>query len=212
MTLRAKDEYLGDGTEPRLQIGLRYTAAGSDWRNDMFMIPASFATEEGYYASSYSKPLGFYLVACIYLAEGQGKLELASTDPHVQPVLDYNYLAELSDCRRLRESVRIIIDLLEHEALDSLVAERIGPTDAELDTDDALDEWMRREVNTSHHVSSTCKMGPASDATAVVDQHGRVHGLENLRVADAAVMPDCVRANTNVTSMAIGERIADLMR
>ena len=47
---------------------------------------------------------------------------------------------------------------------------------------------------------------------AVVDQHGRVHGLENLRVADAAIMPDCVRANTNITSMAIGERIADLMR
>ena len=212
VTLRARDEYLGDGTEPRLQIGLRYTAAGSDWRNDMFIIPASFATEEGYYASSHSKPLGFYLVGCLYLAEGQGELELASTDPHVQPVLDYNYLAEPSDCRRLRESIRIIIDLLNHDALDSLVAERIGPTDAELDTDAALDEWMRREVGTSHHVSSTCKMGPASDATAVVDQYGRVHGLENLRVADAAIMPDCVRANTNITSMAIGERIADLMR
>ena len=117
VTLRAKDEYLGDGTEPRLQIGLRYTAAGSDLRNDMFIIPASFATTEGYYVSSHSKPLGFYLVGCIYLAEGQGELKLASTDPHVQPVLDYNYLAEPSDCRRLRESIRIIIDLLKHDAL-----------------------------------------------------------------------------------------------
>ena len=146
------------------------------------------------------------------MAEGQGELKLASTDPHVQPVLDYNYLAESSDRGRLRESIRIIIDLLKHDALNGLVAERIGPTDAELDTDDALDEWMRREVGTSHHVSSTCKMGPTSDSMAVVDQHGRVHGLENLRVADAAIMPDCVRANTNITSMAIGERIADLMR
>ena len=118
VTLRAKDEYLGDGTEPRLQIGLRYTAAGSDWRNDMFIIPASFATTEGYYVSSHSKPLGFYLVGCIYLAEGQGELKLASTDPHVQPVLDYNYLADPSDCRRLRESIRIIIDLLNHDALN----------------------------------------------------------------------------------------------
>ena len=84
--------------------------------------------------------MGFYLVGCIYLAEGKGELKLASTDPHVQPVLDYNYLAEPSDCRRLRESIRIIIDLLNHDALNGLVVERIGPTDAELDTDDTLDE------------------------------------------------------------------------
>jgi choline dehydrogenase len=211
-TLRAKEEYLGDGTEPRLQIGLRYTATGSDLRNDMFIIPASFATEEGYYATSHSKPLGFYLVGCIYLAVGQGQLKLASTDPHAQPLLDYNYLAESCDRQRLRESIRIIIDLLEHDALKAIVAERLTPTDAELETDDALDEWMRREVGTSHHVSSTCKMGPGTDPMAVVDQYGRVHGLENLRVADAAIMPDCVRANTNITSMVIGERVADLMR
>ena len=45
-----------------------------------------------------------------------------------------------------------------------------------------------------------------------MDQHGRVHGIEGLRIADASIMPDCVRANTNVTSMVIGERIADFMR
>ena len=56
------------------------------------------------------------------------------------------------------------------------------------------------------------KMGPASDPLAVVDQFGRVHGLEGLRVADASIMPDCIRANTNATAMAIGERIADLVK
>jgi len=79
-----------------------------------------------------------------------------------------------------------------------------------LATDAALDEWIRTNVTTSHHVSSTCKMG--TDPLAVVDGYGKVHGLENLRVADAAIMPDCVRANTNITSMVIGERIADFMR
>ena len=54
-------------------------------------------------------------------------------------------------------------------------------------------------------------MGPASDPTAVVDQYGRVHGLEAIRVADASIMPDCVRANTNATTMMIGEWIADLI-
>ena len=55
-------------------------------------------------------------------------------------------------------------------------------------------------------------MGLSSDSMAVVDHHGRVHGVDGLRGADASIMPDCVRANTNVTCMVIGERIADFMR
>ena len=55
-------------------------------------------------------------------------------------------------------------------------------------------------------------MGPVADTEAVVDNEGRVHGLQSLRVADASIMPDCIRANTNVTTMVIGERIADVIR
>jgi choline dehydrogenase len=55
-------------------------------------------------------------------------------------------------------------------------------------------------------------MGPPSDPLAVVSQDGQVHGLDGLRIADASIMPDCVRANTNATTMMIGERIADLIR
>ena len=127
-------------------------------------------------------------------------------------MLDYNYLEEEFDRRRLREAVHICLELAEREAFKSMIEERIAPTEADLESDDALDEWMRKEVNTSHHVSGTCKMGPASDPMAVVDQHGRVHGIEGLRVADASIMPDCIRANTNVTTMVIGERIVDFIR
>ena len=80
-----------------------------------------------------------------------------------------------------------------------VVKERYSPTDADLESDDALDAWMLREVTTGQHLTTTCRMGPASDPMNVVDQHGRVHGIEGLRVADASVMPDTVRANTNVT-------------
>ena len=55
-------------------------------------------------------------------------------------------------------------------------------------------------------------MGPVSDGMAVVDQYGRVHGLDGLRVVDASIMPDCIRANTNATTLAIAERISDFMR
>ena len=78
-------------------------------------------------------------------------------------------------------------------------------------SDDALDRWLMKVVQTSHHISRTCKMGPVSDPMAVVDPLGRVHGIEGLRVDDASIMPDCVRANINATNMAIGERIADFM-
>ena len=55
-------------------------------------------------------------------------------------------------------------------------------------------------------------MGPATDPLAVVDQFGKVHGMSGLRVADASIMPDNIRANTNVTTMVIGERIAELIK
>ena len=85
----------------------------------------------------------------------------------------------------------------------------ISPTEDDLVSDEALDDWMLREVCIGQHLSGTCKMGPESDATAVVDQYCRVHGIENLRVADASVMPDVIRANTNCTTIMIGERVAE---
>jgi choline dehydrogenase len=199
-----------DPLAPRIQVGLRYTASGSTWRNDMFLLSSSLATVAG--VTVEAPPIGFYLAPCIYLAAGAGHLSLASTDPHVQPALDYNYLADPFDLMRLREGMHITLDMLEHPAFQEIVAERVYPSDADIVSDAALDAWILRNATTSHHSSSTCKMGPASDPMAVVDQYGKVHGLEGLRVADASIMPDCIRANTNVTTMVIGERVADFIR
>ena len=99
----------------------------------------------------------------------------------------------------------------EDPAFKDIIESRIEPLDSDLESDDTLDDWLMREATTGQHISGTCKMGPASDAMAVVDQHGNVHGIEGLRVADASVMPDCIRANTNVTSMMIGERMASFL-
>ena len=59
--------------------------------------------------------------------------------------------------------------------------------------DEALDVYMMREATTGQHISCTCKMGPASDPMAVVDQYGKIHGMENIRVVDASIMPNCIR-------------------
>lgn len=92
------------------------------------------------------------------------------------------------------------------------ICKRLDPTDHDLASDDALDAWMMREVVTFSHISGTCRMGPSTDPMAVVDQRGWVRGLENLRVADASIMPDLVTAPINPAVLMIGERVADLIR
>ena len=88
----------------------------------------------------------------------------------------------------------------------------MSPTDADLESNDALDAWLQQNAGIAGHQSVTCKMGPASDPTAVVDQYCHVHGLDGLRVVDASVMPDIVRANTNATVIMMAERVADFIR
>jgi len=151
-------------------------------------------------------------ISCsLQLALGAGELRLTSPDPHVQPFLDYRYLTDPFDRERMRKGVRLGVQLAASPAFKALVIERVLPTDADLASDGALDDWLMRNLGTSHHVSGTCKMGPASDPRAVVNQYGRVHGLENLWIADASIMPDCIRANTNATTIMVGERVAEFI-
>ena len=130
----------------------------------------------------------------------------------MQPLLEYHFLENERDAERLRDGVRLIVRLTESEAYRSIMKERLDPTDEDLASDEALNAWLHKMVRTSQHLVGTCKMGPASDPMAVVDQYGRVHGLEGLNVADASVMPDTPRANTNVSTIMIAERISDFIK
>ena len=200
-----------DGLAPRSQLMLRYTATGSELRNDMKIGMANFATERINRGGDRMEPIGVRMSVVLDLAVGSGELKLTSKDVGVQPSLNYNYFAEEFDRQRSREGLRLAIKLAEHPDFEDILAERIEPLDSEMESDDALDQWLMREAQTGQHISGTCKMGLASDPMAVVDQHGGVHGLQGLRVVDASIMPDCIRANTNVTTMMIGERISDMI-
>jgi choline dehydrogenase len=204
--------YPMDPDLPRYQVCLRYTAAGSHLRNDMQILMVSFATNRVDRGGDGRTPVGITLQPVLNLAAGQGEIRLDPSNPSGPPLIDFNMLAEESDRRRLRDSLRLCLRLAGHPAFRDILGPRLAPTDADFASDDTLDAWMRREITHTHHLSGTCKMGPASDPRAVVDQTGRVHGIEGLRVVDASIMPDCIRANTNATTMMIGERIADLMR
>jgi choline dehydrogenase len=197
---------------PRYQVALRYTSPGSSLRNDLQILMVSYATGRVDRGGDGRTPIGIVIQPVLNLAVAQGEIRLRSDDPFIQPSIDLNLLAEELDRKRLRDALRLCVELGKHPAFANIVGERIAPTDALLDSEAALDAWLLREVTHTHHLSGTCKMGPASDPLAVVDQRGRVHGLSGLRVADCSIMPDCVRANTNATAMMIGERMADLIK
>ncbi len=208
--LRVKEGVPLDPNAPRLQTALHYTARGSSTRGDMQVLPSSFFTPLGADPTQTEGVVGFTCI--LNLALSAGELRLTSTDPYVQPYLDYRYLEDPWDRQRLREAVRLCIRLLEHKAFRDIVAARITPTDHDLASDEALDTWILTNLGTTLHMSGTCKMGSASDPMAVVDQHCRVHGLEGLRVVDTSVMPNVVRRPTNATAIMIGERVADFLR
>ena len=212
VTFKTKEGFHLDGFAPRVQMGLRWTSEGSEYRNDLMILMQSYATERVDRGGERMEPLGVRMLGVLDLAMSAGELKLTSTDPSVQPSLDYRYLHDPFDRQRMREMVRTCVSLGQGDTFNDFVEYRIEPTDEELASDDALDAFCARDVTTGQHISGTCKMGPSSDDMAVVDQHGRVHGLENLRIADASIMPNCIRANTNVTTMMIGERIADFIR
>ena len=206
--VRVKKDFPLDPQAPRTQLALRYTATGSNDRNDMQILQSSFSSPTG------GDPLegeGIRFTCILELAVGAGELKLASTDPHVQPVLNYHYLEDPWDRGRLREGVRMCLKFLEHDAYKDIVEECITPGPEDLVSDDTLDQWLLRNVTTTQHISGTCKMGPDSDPMAVLDQYCRVRGLQGLRVVDVSALPDCIRANTNATTMMIAERVADWM-
>ena len=193
---------------PRNQVGLRFTADGSGdrtrYRNDIQVQPTTS------YPDGVESP--DIRIGCrLELPFSQGELTLTSRDVSVQPKLDYRFLTDERDRARLRWAVRRCVEIFEHPSFAGLLGERLSPSDADLADDAALDRWLVRNSGIAGHTSVTCKMGPATDPMAVVDQHCRVHGLEGLRVVDASVMPEITRANTNATTIMMAERAADLM-
>ncbi len=205
IVFRSHSEHRLAPDAPRNQVGLRFTAESSPMRNDVQVQPTTSYPES-------AEPPDIRIGCRIEYVYSEGVLSLTSADATVQPHLDFRFLTHPRDIARYRDAVRRTVAIFEHPAFDGLLAERLSPTDTDLADDAALDAWLRQNAGIAGHQSVTCKMGPASDPAAVTDQYGRVHGLEGLRVVDASVMPDIVRANTNATVIMMAERIADFIR
>ena len=200
--------------QPWIQAILRYTATGSAARNDVQIGPSSL--DSAYLPAEAPIAKGencFCLYANVQGALSVGELQLTSRDPHIQPAIDFHYLSSPWDRERLRAAVRLAVRLSQHSAFKDVIIEQVSLTETDLGSDAALDSWLMRNIGMAGvHAAGTCKMGPTSDPMAVVDQFCCVHGLEGLRLVDASVMPEVIRANTNLTTIMIAERVADWMK
>jgi choline dehydrogenase/4-pyridoxate dehydrogenase len=149
--------------------------------------------------------------AAVLRPESRGRIELVSADPAKPVRIRQNFLATDNDWKTLRAGLRIAREVCRQAPMREFMAAEIAPGDTAL-TDEALDAHIRMNSITVHHPLGTCKMGVASDPTAVVDDELRVFGAEGLRVVDGSVMPDLVGANINAPIIMIAEKAADLIR
>ena len=136
--------------------------------------------------------------------KSRGRLTLCDTHPQSSPVIDTGYLTdpEDDDIAVLMDGVNMTREIAARPSLANLIGKELGDT-ANVDSIEAV----RRTSLHYYHPVGTCKMGPDSDPTAVVDPTGKVHGLDNLYVVDASIMPVVPRANTNLPTLMLAERI-----
>ncbi|MGA9402738.1 MAG: GMC family oxidoreductase N-terminal domain-containing protein [Haladaptatus sp.] len=152
--------------------------------------------------------VGFSIGATQLRPESRGEITLGSTDPFDHPVIDPNYLTEEKDMEVMVEGVRRAREIAQADAMDEYRGEEIWPGE-DAQTDAEIREHIRETAHTVYHPVGTCKMG--DDEMAVVDDSLRVHGVENLRVVDASIMPTLTGGNTNAPTIAIAEKGADMI-
>jgi choline dehydrogenase len=150
---------------------------------------------------------GYSVMFSLLAPASRGSLRLRSADPDAEPLIDPAYLSDERDIERMVMALRLAREVGEAPALakwrDAELIPGLGTRD------DADYNYIRRAAGTYFHAAGTCRMG--TDDRAVVDPSLRVRGIDNLRVADAAVMPSIVSATTNATVLAIAERAAWLI-
>lgn len=149
--------------------------------------------------------LGF---SCNLLEQtNRGRLTLQSADPADLPNIDPQVLEHPKDIAAMLAAMKFVQRLTSTEPLSQFYGELFSPG-----VNDDWEKFARSSYTSYYHGVGTCKMGPASDSLAVVDQRLRVHGFDNLWVGDASIMPTVVHANTNLTVMMIAERAAEFIK
>ena len=177
--------------------------------NDLQFIftPASY--KQGVHGLLDDHP-GFTIAAWNHRPQSKGWVRSRSADPFEKPMIQPNYLADEEDRRLTVSAMKLARRLMHTAPMKPYIDYEDYPGD-DVQTDEELLEAARHWGNTTFHVMGTCRMGPDTDPTAVVDDRLRVRGMEGLRVIDASIMPTMISANLNAGTMMIGEKGSDMV-
>lgn len=197
----------GPGADNFLQAGaFLKTREGLDRPDIQLHLVNAMMREHGNY--DYKRD-GFTVHSCQLRPESLGTVLIGSNDPFDHPVIDPNYLATEGDRITMRESVKMIRDILKQNALSPLRGAEAFPG-IEVQSDAEIDAFIRTYGETIYHPVGTVAMG-IQDADPV-DGELKVRGVEGLRVVDASVMPTLIGGNTNAPTIMIAEKAADMIR
>lgn len=140
----------------------------------------------------------------------RGQVRLASADPTAPPSIQFNYMSHESDWKAFRSCVRLTREIFSQPALRAFSDGEITPG-LECMSDDDIDAFVAREVESAYHPCGTCRMGREDDPQAVVDPECRVIGVDGLRVVDSSVFPNITNGNINAPTLMLAEKAADLI-
>jgi len=138
----------------------------------------------------------------------RGFVKIRSSDPTVYPRILFNYLSTDQERREWVEAIHRTREIMTQKAFDEFRGEELAPGD-EVTSDEEIIAFIAKEGESAYHPSCTCRMG--YDDMAVVDAEMKVHGMENLRVVDASIMPAITNGNIYAPVMMIAEKAADLI-
>ena len=173
----------------------------------MTFTPASY--KEGVQSTLDTEP-GFTVTAWQQRPESLGWVKSRTNDPFDAPLIQPNYLDADEDKRVVVAGLKLSRRLMHSKALSHYFDYEVYPG-IEKQSDEELLQVARERGTTTYHQMGTCRMGPKSDSTAVVDDNLKVYGLKNIRVIDASIMPTMLSANLHSGATLIGEKGSDLV-
>ena len=201
----------GDASYPPTAAGAFFKSHETKAVPDMQIHYVSVAVTDSHGRDDIPKRHGFSSIVYGCRPESRGYITLKTANPEDAPAMHPNYLSVEQDVVDIRNGFRKTRDIFMQKAFDPYRGPQLKPgPDVNVDNDDELDAWIRATGETLYHPVGTCKMG--TDDMAVTDEHGRVRGMENLRVVDASLMPTLIGGNTNAPTIMMAEKISDHIR
>ena len=183
--------------------GFCKTSNDNEYPNIQFHFFPSFVIDHGLIEPDRH---GFQLHASPNHPKSRGSVTLNSSNPYDHPKIQFNYLQHEDDLKQTIECIHIARKILGQTSMSPYAGDEVGPGE-HANSNNLIEKYIRSNAETAYHPSCTLKMG--NDNMAVVDDKLKIHGLSNIRVVDASVMPEITSGNLNAPVLMIAEKASD---